>query len=263
MSMAKKLEIEVRSIGPQEAGALLGSNANPRGRHPAGRISAYGRLMTEKKWKLSIILIDEHGRLVDGFGRLTAVVNTGVAQKFVVITNWPEDCVDVIDGNKPRDPAALLRDAGVSSSRSARALVAGVVRLPHRTDIVLTNPDYVPLYELYKTGIDVVLEYSKHKGGGLPASVLVGFARAMLAGALTTEKARQGLTTLDELTFSEEDQPLRLLKKFLESTSGQAGHGPAADRYLRTVNAIHAWRSGEPMKQLKAGQDWYPVELPW
>jgi hypothetical protein len=250
-----KLEIEVRRIDQQEAGRLIGTNDNPRGKHPPGRIAAYARLMTDCFWKLSVIILDAKGKLLDGFGRMAAVQLCGKSQVFAVITGWPVNDVDVIDGNKVRDSSSLLRNNGVASPHRVRSLIAGIVRLPHHqsTPVVLLNSDYLPLYARLEPVITPLTPFLVGGQGSLPTCCLTAFARAILAGE-SSSRIVEALRKMTDLIFGSQDEPLRLLVKTLQQeTLGSGGTIGQGHVYMKSAKALRAWLSGEGVKLLKVG----------
>ena len=260
------LGIEKRRIDPREAARLLATNDNPRGRHPIGRVDAYARVMTSGHWKLSIIMLDTHGRLVDGFGRLNAVIKTQTTQTFVVIAGWNEDDVDVIDANKARSPNAILRTVCEEKPGDVRALISGIVRRPLRHRVQLLNSDYPTLYELYQLAIDPVLPFITHKAGAPPICCVTGFCRAILFynSSGKTQQILSGLSKLVELEFGPQDGALRTLAKFLRNGKpGASGNQSQDEFYLKTASAIEHWLNGVSPKRLVAGRDPYPVDVPF
>ena len=254
--------IAYEEIGPREAAKFLASNENPRGKHPVGRIEAYARVMASKKWEpASIILLGFHDELLDGFGRLTAVIRTGIHQRFLVIRNFPPEYAHLIDGCKVRDPARTLAEVTSENIKSARALVSGIVRLPSRPITILTT-DYVPLFELYRDGINPILAVTRgNNRGSIPMACKVAFAKAILNG-LNPAKMQEGIRKLEQNDVS--DAPsLRLLTLALRHDS-KKGRGELSLLYIKTAKAIKAWVEGVNLKCLKAdGDDPFPIDLPW
>jgi hypothetical protein len=253
-------------IGPQEAAALLASNENPRGKHPPGRVEAYARAMESGRWKpSSVILVGPEGQLLDGFGRLLAVQLCGRPQHFIVIRGFPSDQVDIVDANKVRDPAALLRCETSENPRMARALVAGIVRLPHRQSRVLLNSDYPILFSTFRKALEAVLSVTRpQKRGQVPVASKTAFCRAIIAGE-SVEKIQTALRKIEEVDVS--DAPsLRLLVKALQGTVGAAGATSSDTTYLRSARAIRAWLDGVALGVLRAdGDDPFPLnqEVVW
>ncbi|MBA7561092.1 hypothetical protein ES708_02727 [subsurface metagenome] len=263
------MRLSIEKISPQEAARLLGTRPNPRGKHPKGRTQAYARVMCEGKWVVGdAIKINKKGELIDGFGRLQAVVLCEKPQTFAVIRNFPDNAIPVLDSGKIRDPAGLLAREGIRHSHNVRALIAGLIRLPKggKALVTLLNSDYVPLYELYQTGIDPLIPFFLHKCGGPRIGFFVAAARAILCRPKDTARVVDAFRKLTELEFGAGDEPLRLLAKYLRSSQYALGKGAGQQQdgdYLKTARALESHLDGIPMKKLLAGNDPFPIELPF
>lgn len=99
-------------VTPELAAEFLKHNTANRPLKPS-LLAKYVRFIKEDKWieNGDSIRFDLNAHLTDGQHRLQAIVNTGIAQYFDIITGLSEDAFKVTDTGKPRtkpDVAALL-----------------------------------------------------------------------------------------------------------------------------------------------------------
>jgi hypothetical protein len=108
------MKTEIRAVLPDEAKALI-SSRNPRivgGKTNVNQwhVEEFCRALRQGNFKTTHqgIAIDENGNLVDGFHRLTAIAQTGIAAVMPVTTGVPECVVPLIDRGQRRTNGSVL-----------------------------------------------------------------------------------------------------------------------------------------------------------
>lgn len=116
---------EIKEITPEEAVEFLARNNHNR---KVARV-AVNRMVSEMltgEWHFdgAPIRFADDGTLLDGQHRLTAVVESGVAQKFVIITGLPKESQAVMDTGKKRSLADMLTMNGERNASNLATLAA-------------------------------------------------------------------------------------------------------------------------------------------
>jgi hypothetical protein len=109
--------VEWLTITPDLALALLQGNDENRNLR-ARVVNAYSRDMANDRWMMTgeTIKIARGGALLDGQHRLTSIIDTGRAQRMLVVRELDPETRNVIDTGAPRTGGDALRLAGVNSS---------------------------------------------------------------------------------------------------------------------------------------------------
>lgn len=94
----------IEAITPEVAQQYLASNSRQQRKLRRRKVAEYADDMRNGRWGLNgaTIVIDEHGNLIDGQHRLSAVVESGTTQRFVVVRNVSEDSYETIDQGMKR-----------------------------------------------------------------------------------------------------------------------------------------------------------------
>lgn len=119
-----EITTEIRTIGPEEANALLAKNIDNRKtmRTQVVRLAAY---MLDGEWKFdaSPIRIAKDGRLLDGQHRLRAVVESGTTQQFLVVSGLDGDSQATMDTGAKRSLQNMLEMTGETNATHLAAVV--------------------------------------------------------------------------------------------------------------------------------------------
>ena len=101
--MVKKIKFREEVITPEIAKEYLKKNTNNRS-IDNNRCKYYTEQMKKGLWSLTPegISFDEYGRLLDGQHRLTAIVNSGVSQKMIVMSDFDKEVFTKINRGKGR-----------------------------------------------------------------------------------------------------------------------------------------------------------------
>ena len=122
------MQVEIKTISPVEAADILSRNhANREIRNHY--VNSLARQMRKGFWKLAgdPIRVSYDGDLLDGQHRLTAVIESGTTQQFVVVRNLDATVQTVMDSGVPRTFGDVLKMRGESSYH----LLAGIIRCVH------------------------------------------------------------------------------------------------------------------------------------
>jgi hypothetical protein len=191
MFKATTERIQFEVIGPEMAIALLASSNNFR-KTSARRLASYAGMMRRGAWGLSdsIIAIGRDGKLMNGFTRLSAVVESGLPQTFIVMRGTNPDMLQYIDNVGARTAADLLKGLGHAADMPQWKvnLMAGVTRLlvvmPHPWEAPVTAADYPMLYSDVREFVDYAISKVFDRIPTITtAPVLAAVARAKLACA--------------------------------------------------------------------------------
>lgn len=97
----------IEAITPELAQRYLELNSRQQRKIRRHKVAEYADDMRNGLWELNgaAIVIDEFGNLIDGQHRLSAVVESGTTQQFVVVRNVREDAYRTIDQGMKRSLA--------------------------------------------------------------------------------------------------------------------------------------------------------------
>ena len=250
--MKSELEMNVKLITPDTAKDILDGMNNYRSKSQK-RVSAYARIMTKGAWKLSILLFDKDGGLLDGQHRLEAVVKSGLPQMFVVIYNWPNDSVIALDNGQNRSAGQVLkseRPDAVSTNRII-AMCSGIEYISSgERGSVLLNYEKVDLYDKYgKLATEVLSRLNGPLKTGLHG---IAFCKAILKYPEKTNEVFEAMRKLNELDFSEPKmQGLKLYFNYVVVKGASKGGGDVRkNSYLRCARALQAYLDGQCIDKL-------------
>ena len=110
--------IDVRTITPSDAAAMLSRNSRNRSLRPL-YAAALARDMVAGRWVFTgdPIRLFEDGEVADGQHRLRAVVMCGIPQTFAVVSGVSEDAMQAIDSGRKRSGSDRLALAGVKNAK--------------------------------------------------------------------------------------------------------------------------------------------------
>lgn len=110
---------KIEEITPAMASDILRNNDNNRNLN-SNTIKQYVSYMQRGEWQLNgeTIKITKAGRLLDGQHRLSAVVQYGQPQQFIVVRELDDDNMETIDVGKKRTIADALTIKGVKSAQN-------------------------------------------------------------------------------------------------------------------------------------------------
>ena len=134
-----------RTITPAMAREMLAIPVRNR-RVRKSLTGVYAGDMTAQRWLPTpeAIILDTNGGVLDGQHRLSAVIETGIARPFLVISNVDPSLISVLGIGRSRSPADVLDIQGEANSQT----LAAAAKILHN---YLTVPD------IYAWGRDEVL----------------------------------------------------------------------------------------------------------
>lgn len=117
---------EMVEVTPGLAQHWLASNVKNRNLRPQ-IVARYARDMADGNWLLTgeAVKFAASGALLDGQHRLSAIVESGVTVRTLVVTGLPDEVQDVMDSGAARKAADVLGLRGVKNS----AITAAAIRL--------------------------------------------------------------------------------------------------------------------------------------
>lgn len=113
------MHTQIENVTPSLAAAWLERNTSNRPLR-ISRVEAHVEAMKRGEWKFNgdPIRFAIDGTLLDGQHRLSAVVKSGIAQKFVVINGLPSDVFSTIDIGSNRGASDILALSGMKHTTS-------------------------------------------------------------------------------------------------------------------------------------------------
>ena len=143
--------IEVRTITPADASAMLSRNSRNRSLRPI-YAAALARDMTAGRWVFTgdPIRLFEDGEVADGQHRLRAVVMSGIPQTFAVVSGVSDEAMQAIDSGRKRSGADRLALAGVKNSKRIAPTLNLMAVLAQRTySASLTGPEMFAAMQMH------------------------------------------------------------------------------------------------------------------
>ncbi len=254
------LTTTIKRIDAAMAQSILDNHENYRN-ISASRSRAYARLMEKGLWKLSVLLFNEDGSLLDGQTRLKGITISKLPQWFICIHGVPCSEVLGIDQGQPRSrPQVAKAELGINNAGRKMALASGIVDICGK--IGLTNIEVLGVYEKYRLYIDRVAEsLSKPLHAAIHG---VAFVRAMIAHPGEVDRIESALQKACALDFADPAMSgLRLYYQWAVTrgfTRGGATFRQMA--YMKSAGAVRAYLDNRPLVKLVAPKtDPFPVRI--
>lgn len=123
--IARSVDVGVELITPEKASVYLAQNFDNNRPKSKEWVKELVREMKSDLFKLSVDAIgfDVCGRLINGQHRLTAVIESGKPQPFIVARNLPVETAQLIDVGKKRTMAQRITIGGTRMTEKQCALV--------------------------------------------------------------------------------------------------------------------------------------------
>lgn len=254
------------AVGPKQAKEWL-NTVNVRNRNLLPRqVSRYAKAMTEGRWKALVgepISFAEDGTLLNGQQRLTAVVESGTTQVFLLLEGLPLDDQDVMDSGATRKPGQQLTIRGWKNGTQVASIVR--VLLQWHTNTILTST--------YTPTIDEIVAFAERHRERVDAATLVSMRVRRTVPLLPSVVGAVYFTAVDYAIEHPELLQLSAVDDFfgkLENGAGLEATNPilclrnSAHRRKRDgvtveqhkelyylVRVWKAWRDEEPMEKLQ------------
>lgn len=256
-------QVKITLITPDKAAQLLENNTHNR-KVSTLNVRKYATAMTQGKWHANgdPIRIDKDGRLLDGQHRLQAIIQSGIEQTMVLITNLDPECFTTIDTGRLRNLSDILSIEGHSKYVTLKAAgirfiyelcqgkeasaISGGVKLSHEEALAFARSldgYYSEIDDLGRLTVAVKL-----LGSQAAASLYY------LLGLVNRRMRNDFFRYLDTGADMPRKHPVLVLRGKLISTRGE-GSGRASDIVPWVLSAWKAFKKGDEVGYLKAAQN--------
>lgn len=252
------MDVSIELVTPQIAKQYLGSNRSNRKLRTAV-VRKYADDMKSGKWTQCPMPVAFYvdGDVADGQHRLSAVIESGIPQQFIVMRGLTREAGLNIDTNLTRSIVDAVKISGVDSNVShamiatARAVEEGI-----RATGVLSNSQKLALVEKHREAVEWVIAYG-------PKGSIVGnsLVRGALARAWYHENNTDRLARYAEVIgsgFSDgasESAAIAMRNHLMQRGTVAANLNAWRDTFLKTQNSIHYFMRGRQLKVIKSVSD--------
>lgn len=256
------MKCTIELITPEAAREYLNASFNNRPLSRA-KVERYMAEMKAGRWRETHqgIAFEQHGFLIDGQHRLTAIVESGVAARMPVFRELDCEIFDAIDvPGQSRNASDLYVILGGLRERVSPRHFVAVARqmiLGLRPELRVAAGDLARRAVRHERLILRALKLAR-KGVGCRSGVTAAFAKAALEHG--EEIVFPLMERYTEHQFHGPFDPLRVLEKLIHKHE-ISGRGPlfAFQEYAYAVTAIRAAVEGRELKQLRAAtEDFQP-----
>ena len=252
------MHTQIENVTPQLASAYLSQNTNNRPLNKS-RVQAYANAMMRGEWQFNgdPVRFDEDGCLIDGQHRLSAIVQSSIPMKMLVIRNLPQSTFKTIDVGAKRSPSDLAALAGVKNSTNATAgarlyltwlatgtIYATVDKSPTSSQIL----DFVTSNSILDRATTYVCGSRFHKKFLSPS---VSCFLYLAFSTIDEEKAIEFMNEIREPTSVDWQNPAFLLRERITQSSLGKTRLRKNEMVALVMKAWRHWIKGEKVKQLK------------
>jgi hypothetical protein len=249
------ISTEDRIVTPEEATDLLRRNTRNRRLRPA-LVGKLAGAMRRGEWRFNgdSIRISEDDELLDGQHRLAAVAETGIPQRFLVVTGLPSETQETMDAGAKRTMADTLKLRGEQNvNRLAAAL--RLVFLYETQDsfrppnISPTTQELLACFERNPgvaeavSGINPVIANTYLASGPVSAC-------AHLFRRVDVADAEVFFTRLAQGTELTPEDPIYLLRRMFAQRRPAGSRIPPYIQGALLIKAWNLWRRGEGARLL-------------
>jgi len=256
--MASKIKTSVELICPLKAAKIMKTTPFNRQTY-RGSVKRYAADMSSDRWTVSpdAIAFDERGHCFNAIHRLSAVIESGKPQWFVVVRGLPVESRSVTDTGKSRSLDDMLQSMGLKAERSSKIgpLVRGMMRSPGSRES-LSPPMLLECAMRLKKGIEFVCR--NLPSGTSLKRVAVNPVRCAIGKAFYSVDEKRLEKFCEILRHgqvgSDKDKASYELREFLLTDDGRFRCKEDANAlYGRTCTAIESFLEGEetPKRQGK------------
>lgn len=259
------MHTQIENVTPSLAAAWLERNTSNRPLR-ISRVEAHVEAMKRGEWKFNgdPIRFAVDGTLLDGQHRLSAVVKSGIAQKFVVISGLPSDVFPTIDIGSNRAASDILALAGMKNTAS----MAGGARMfmywkrngNPATPATRYQATNTQILEFCKDNELIQRAASYVRGNKFITKFMSPSIGIFIYMAIAEKSESLAVDFLDAVSAREistkRDAALLLREKLLEM-AGSKNRAPRTYKAAIVMKAFRLWQSGKTPKQLsvKSGPD--------
>lgn len=263
------LDINIEKVTPQRAAELLRGNTINRSLRPK-TVKRYARDMTDGHWQESgdPIRLDRKGTLLDGQHRLSAIIESGISQKMVVVNNVDTRSILTMDTGNKRTFSDVLKIQGHTNVMNLAALARWCVlyedELRTPTKDQATHAEMMAWLDRNLDAPEIVRSIcatSNHpilKRVRMPLTALKHYAENGADFELFMSRLRAG-------TGLVEGDPIHTLRRFVENLSITKPPLPIVIQAI-TIKAWNAYMEGREVQLLAyrpggAAPESFPVIL--
>lgn len=253
-SIAPTLSVTAETIDPAGATTLLG-NLDPQQR-PLSRsyVTSLAGDMKAARWYLSPdpITLSNDGALINGQHRLRAVVQSGLAQPFMVSRGWDSEAYQVIGAGRRR---GLINRCPQDWLRRSYAIAAvRMAMMGSQVNIIGLRPSDAALVEFadrHEAALTTLFDMAHVSR--IRAAVLGVGARALIAGVDPERIRRFVLVAATGVSDStSEVAAVRLFSMLVQAHATRvAGAASLLHIYARAQTALRVFLEGGNMKTLR------------
>ena len=258
------VDITQEIITPQRAEALLANNLHNR-KLSKTLVSQYTQLMQRGEWRFNgdAIRMTSDGILIDGQHRLTAIVESGIPQPYVIIRGLDAASFKTIDAGKKRSTGDMLSIAGYKGAVAGLAAGARAMFLydsgvfwSKASQSVDWNPPSAQIIDYVDAHPEVARAFYRIHESYRYAMKLMGSGPATLALTLRERvNARVGHQFMEGIesgvTRGEDDARLLLRETLLRQRLGSRRTMHWEEVAAFTLKAMNAYFQEKPIRMLR------------
>lgn len=253
------MKTEVKTVTPSTATEMLKRNNNNR-KLSDSHVSYLSREMKEGRWMFDgqPLRFNGDGCLLDGQHRLSAIVQSGTQQEFLVVTGIAKEAFKVMDTGKNRNAADVFSLAGVEYATNVSAATK-IVYIINETNnnqsrsISKTSSSELLDYYMEHQGILECVKQadglSKEFSRVLSQSYIAGYMYLFSQRSVTdAESFFHKLCTGLDLSI---ESPIYILRKRLITNSVSKERLMQIEKNALLIKAWNHFRSGKEIKSLR------------
>lgn len=281
---SSRLKVSVEIISPESAKQYLARNFETNRKLSPKNVAKHISSMQKGSWLISTDCIgfDTMGRLINGQHRLTAIVQSGTSQPFIVVRNLPIQSAQILDLGKKRMMDERLCIAGKTISRTLCSVVrntmtgytdnyVGTVKYTeqHDDDVVFS------VYEKHAQFFNMLEELNLCKPAFFASAAAKMYAEMLFynvrKGLSPTDSAYpHGMGPLDRAVHFVElalhggselaptdfnfDTAAIRLKELRDTRKAQNKHWSTMAEYRLTVSAAYSFMIGKTVRAIRPMQ---------
>jgi len=154
--MTTTFHYEEKLFTPEEASEILRTRNQGNRSLARTKVQQYAEAMRQGLWRLTpvpIIFEEYTGRVLDGQNRLKAVVDSGIAQRFIVCTNARAEIMGAIDQGRSRSASDHLKIEGIDKATRLSPILLAIIGYEKCPDGLWSQTKAVSNFQ-YKTCFD-------------------------------------------------------------------------------------------------------------
>ena len=252
------MHLQVENVTPELATAYLSQNTNNRPLNQR-RVQSYVNAMMRGEWQFNgdPVRFDSEGVLIDGQHRLSAIEQSGIAQKILIIRDLPRTTFQTIDIGAKRSAGDLAALSGVKNTSTVTSgarlyltwvktgsIYATVDKAPSNQEIL----DFVVSSQLAARAAAYI------HGSASMRRLMAPSVACFLYLAFSTvseEKAIQFLNEVKEPTSVDWESPSFLLRERIIQSSMTKAKLKKNEMVALVMKAWRHWMIGQKVKILK------------